>query len=414
MTDEAGPTLWRIRDYRVWFVGDTFTQIGVFIGTFAFTLLAFGVSKDTAVAGLVGSVNALAHALSILPGGHLMDRIDRRMIMIFSGIAAFVVYGALALSILLGMLGVPLLFVFAAVSGVIGGLFANVTDVILPRVVGGRLLPDASATNEARDAAIQLGASPVSGLLFGVHPSLPFLLGAVARLGEAGAGIAIRTDLRPRADEHEEESARAAAGWRWLRKWPQPRFLILLVVCVNFALATCGTAIVLSQQQIMTAPWKIGLIQTFQGVGILLGALILMRISRSLNGGAIIRLSICVVGAAFFCAIFTQDVWLIAGLGLIASLPLIPLNAMQGAYLALLIPDSLRGRVLSIQSLIAAIAASIAPAVAGLLLKQVGYGLTIAIPVGLLGIVLLVAVVSPSLSRMPKKDDLDQVEPLPL
>ncbi len=414
MSDEVRPSLWRVRDYRVWFIGDTFTQIGVFIGTFAFTLLAFDVSKDTAVAGLVGSVNALAHALSVLPGGYLMDRVDRRIIMIASGVAAFVVYGALALSILLGLLDVPLLFVFAAVSGVIGGLFANVTDVILPRIVSGPLLPDASAANQARDAAIQLGSSPVSGLLFGVHPSLPFLLGAAARLGEAGAGIAIRTDLRPRADETEEDSTRASAGFTWLRRWPQPRFLILLVVCVNFSLATCGTAIVLSQQQIMTEPWKIGLIQTFQGVGILLGAVILMRISRSLSGGTIIRLSICVVGVAFFSAIFTQHVWVIAGLALIASLPLIPLNAMQGAYLALLIPDSLRGRVLSIQSLIAAIAASIAPAVAGLLLKQVGYELTIAIPVGLLAIVLLIAFVSPSLSGIPKKDDLDQVEPLPL
>lgn len=417
--DEVGgdrpSSLWKVRDYRVWFIGDTFSQLGLFVGVFAFTLLAFHVTRDTAVAGLIGSASALAQSLSILPGGLLLDRIDRRALMIGSGVVAFVVYGALAFAALAGLLDTALLLVFAVAGGIVGGLFANVTDVVLPRIVGNQLLPDASAANQARDAAIQLGASPLSGLLFGIHPSLPLLVTAIARLGEAGAGIALRTDLRPGAHETAAPGeADVTAGLRWLRRWAPPRVLILLVLGVNFALASCGTAIVLSQQQLSTEPWKIGIIQTFQGVGILLGAIALTRVSRSMTGGAIIRASICVVGAAFFGAIFTQDVWVIALLALVASLPLIPLNAMQGSYLALLIPDALRGRVLSIQTFLASIAAAIAPAVAGLLLKYGGYAAAIAIPVGLLGVVIVAALLSRSVSGIPRKSDLESVTPLPL
>ncbi|WP_435748541.1 MFS transporter [Microbacterium sp. PMB16] len=418
-TGEVGgdrpPSLWKVRDYKVWFTGDTFSQVGLFVGVFAFTLLAFHVTGDTAVAGLIGSVSALAQSLSILPGGLLLDRIDRRALMIGSGVVAFVIYGALAFTAWVGLLDAVLLLVFAVVGGVTGGLFANITDVVLPRIVGNQLLPDASAANQARDAAIQLGASPFSGFLFGVHPSLPLMVTAVARLGEAGAGIALRTDLRPRTEEAASaDEADVTAGFRWLRRWAAPRVLILLVLGVNFALASCGTAIVLSQQQLSTEPWKIGAIQTFQGVGILLGAVALMRVSKSMTGGAIIRVSICVVGMAFFGAIFTQDVWMIALLALAASLPLIPLNAMQGSYLALLIPDALRGRVLSIQTFLASIAAAVAPAIAGLLLKYGGYVAALAIPVGLLGVVIVVALFSRSVSGIPRKSDLENITPLPL
>ncbi|WP_223623566.1 MFS transporter [Microbacterium sp. EST19A] len=412
---DSPPSLWQVRDYKVWFSGDTFSQLGLFVGVFAFTLLAFHVTGDPAVAGLIGSVSALAQALSILPGGLLLDRVDRRALMIGSGAVAFIVYGALALAAWGGLLDAISLLVFAVVGGIFGGLFANVTDVVLPRIVGKQLLPDASAANQARDAAIQLGASPFSGLLFGVHPSLPFMVTAIARLGEAGAGIALRTDLRPGADgTASSDEADVTAGLRWLRRWAPPRVLILIVLGVNFALASCGTAIVLSQQQLSTEPWKIGAIQTFQGVGILLGAIALMRVSRFMTGGTIIRVSICVVGAAFFGAIFTQDVWLIALLALVASLPLIPLNAMQGSYLALLIPDALRGRVLSIQTFLGSIAAAIAPGVAGLLLKYGGYVAAIAVPVGLLGIIIIVALFSRSVAGIPRKSDLEGVDPLRL
>ena len=190
--DEVGgdrpSSLWKVRDYKVWFTGDTFSQLGLFVGVFAFTLLAFHVTRDNAVAGLIGSASALAQSLSILPGGLLLDRIDRRALMIGSGVVAFVVYGALAFAALAGLLDTALLLVFAVAGGIVGGLFANVTDVVLPRIVGNQLLPDASAANQARDAAIQLGASPLSGLLFGIHPSLPLLVTAIARLEEAGAG----------------------------------------------------------------------------------------------------------------------------------------------------------------------------------------------------------------------------------
>ncbi|MFC8598668.1 MFS transporter [Isoptericola sp. NPDC057191] len=409
----AGRRLWRGRDYRAWFIGDTFSQAGLFIGIFAFSLLAFHVTGDTATAGLVGAVSALSQGLSTLPGGYLADRVDRRRLLILAGLSASIVYGALAVLAFMDLLSTVSLLVFAAVGGLVGGIFATITDVVLPQIVTKDLLPSASAANQSRDAAIQLGASPLSGLLFGLAPALPFFVTSILRLGQAGAGAALRADLRPQPGEGSSpDDVALSAGLRWLVRWAQPRTLILLVLGVNFALGATGMAILLNQQQIGTPPWQIGLIQTVQGVGVLLGGLALGALTRTLTGGRIIRLSLIIIGIAFLAVSLTQNVWATAALALLASLPLIPLNAMQGSFVALLIPDRIRGRVLSIEGLATSVAGAIGPAVAGLLLKHGGYVVAILVPVGVFVVLLLVSLVSRAVSSVPMQGEFDRIQPL--
>ncbi|WP_217585220.1 hypothetical protein, partial [Microbacterium sp. GbtcB4] len=82
------------------------------------------------------------------------------------------------------------------------------------------------------------------------------------------------------------------------------------------------------------------------------------------SGRAIVRLSICMFTLAFTALLVTQSVPAVAVIGFVASLPLIPLNAVQGSYLALIIPVQIRGRVLSLTSLLGALAGGAAPLLA--------------------------------------------------
>ncbi|WP_313362684.1 MFS transporter [Microbacterium sp.] len=387
--------LWRVRDYRAWFAGDTLTQVGLSIGAFAFTLLGYYVTSDAFLAGLIGTVSAVARAVSTLPGGVLADRFDARRLMIWSGASAFAIYAGLSAMYVTGTLTTAALIVIAAGEGLVVGLFFTVTDVALPRIVGKRFLAEASAANQSRDAAIRLAAAPVSGLLFGVHPSLPLIVSAVARLGEVGSALAIRKDLSPEGLGDEAEVRSLAAGRRWLAVWRQPRTLIGLIVLVNFCLGACGMTIVLSQQQTGTPAWQIGTIQTMQGAGVLAGGAVAGWILRRYSGRAIVRLSICIIG-------------------FVASMPLIPLNAVQGSYLALIIPDQIRGRVLSLSSLLGALAGGAAPLLAGALLEYAGYYLAVGVPLAILAGTAVAAALSRAVGAIPRRSEFDQVEPLPL
>lgn len=279
--------LWRSREYRAWFASDSLSQIGTFVGGFAFTLLGFHVTGDVLLAGIVGTISAFAHCLALLPGGVLIDHADRRRLLLLSGAVATIVWALIATLLLTGGMTVVALFVLAVLSGLAAGALENLSDAMLPQVVPGDLLPSATAANEGRDAGLQLGAAPLSGLLFGVHPVLPFVVSAVARVGQFFAALSLRGDYA--AERGLDGTRRWTAGIRWLILWGQPRTLVLLVAGVNVALAMCGTAIILSQQTRGTEAWQIGLIQTFQGVGVLLGALLLMGVMPRLSGAWIIR-----------------------------------------------------------------------------------------------------------------------------
>lgn len=259
-----------------------------------------------------------------------------------------------------------------------------------------------------------LAASPVSGFLFGVHPSLPLLIAAVARLGEVGSALAIRKDLSPESRGDERMLRSLASGGRWLATWHQPRVLIGLIVMVNFALGACGMTIVLSQQQAGTPAWQIGAIQTMQGVGVLIGGAAVGSTLRRLSGRVIVRLSIGTMAAAFTGLLFTQAVWAVAVIGLIASMPLIPLNAVQGSYLALIIPDPIRGRVLSLSSLLGALAGGLAPLLAGTLLEYAGYAVAVGVPLVILGGTAVAAALSTAVGAIPRRSGFDAIEPLPL
>lgn len=408
------PGLWRVRDYRAWFAGDTLTQVGLSIGAFAFTLLGYYVTSDAFLAGLIGTVSAVARAVSTLPGGVLADRFDARRLMIWSGASAFAIYAGLSAMYVTGTLTTGALIVIAAGEGLVVGLFSTVTDVALPRIVGKRFLAEASAANQSRDAAIRLAAAPVSGLLFGVHPSLPLIVSAVARLGEVGSALAIRKDLSPEGLGDGAGVRSLAVGRRWLAVWRQPRTLIGLIVLVNFCLGACGMTIVLSQQQTGTPAWQIGTIQTMQGAGVLAGGAVAGWILRRYSGRAIVRLSICMITLAFTALLVTQSVPAVAVIGFVASMPLIPLNAVQGSYLALIIPDQIRGRVLSLSSLLGALAGGAAPLLAGALLEYAGYYLAVGVPLAILVGTAVAAALSRAVGAIPRRSEFDQVEPLPL
>lgn len=402
--------LWRSREYRAWFASDSLSQVGTFIGSFAFSLLGYHVTGDVLFAGLVGSISALAHCLALLPGGMLADYADRRRLLIMSGVVAAVVWMLIAALLLTGGMTAVALIVSAALSGLVTGALENLSDTMLPQVAPGDLLPAATAANEGRDAGLQLGAAPAAGVLFGLHPALPFVVSTAARIGQVLAALSLRGDYAP--DRPDGGTRSWSEGIRWLIRWGQPRTLVLLVAGVNVALAMCGTAILISQQALGTAAWQIGLIQTCQGVGVLLGAVLLMGVMPRLTGAWIIRCSIVAMGIAVAAAASTQDVWAIAVIGLLASLPIIPLNAVQGAYLSLLIPNRLRGRVLAASALLTAVLAAPASLLAGTLLDLFGYPAAVGSAAVILLTVGAIAFLSRSVGSVPLASEFDGCKPL--
>jgi len=74
--------LWRNRDYMILWSGQTVSLVGTGITQTAFPLLVWDITHSAALVGLVGGLGALPYLLLSLMVGALIDRWNRKRVMI--------------------------------------------------------------------------------------------------------------------------------------------------------------------------------------------------------------------------------------------------------------------------------------------------------------------------------------------
>jgi MFS family permease len=101
----GGPSsLWRNRDYMLLWAGQAVSSFGSQITQLTFPLLVLAITGSPAQAGFVGALRALPFALLSLPAGALVDRWDRKRLMIWCDAGRAVALGSVPLALALGLL----------------------------------------------------------------------------------------------------------------------------------------------------------------------------------------------------------------------------------------------------------------------------------------------------------------------
>lgn len=211
----------RHRDFRLLWSG----QAVSLVGDAAFlTALSW---KTTTIAGsgklgLVLAVQGAGLLATLLIGGALADRYERRRMMIFSDLWRFAAVGGLALLDATDHLGLTSLVVLAGFVGLGDGFFYPAVGGIIPLVVDAPLLPSAnSLMGVARWGGFVVGP-PLAGFLYhGAGSAWVFGIDALSFVLSA----ALMASARPRAIEAAEgettfgqitEGARYVATIPWL------------------------------------------------------------------------------------------------------------------------------------------------------------------------------------------------------
>src|SRR5919204_4011135 len=81
LTTAARP-LWRNPDYMLLWSGQLVSTMGTGVSQLAFPLLMLAITRSPAQAGLLGAVEALPYVIFSLPAGALVDRWNRKRVMV--------------------------------------------------------------------------------------------------------------------------------------------------------------------------------------------------------------------------------------------------------------------------------------------------------------------------------------------
>ncbi len=376
--------LWRNRDYPLLWGGQIVSSLGTQVSQLAFPLLMLALTGSPALAGLLGALRGLPFVLFSLPVGALVDRWDRKRVMVLSDLGRALAMGSIPLALAFGGLTTAHLALVAAVEGTLFTFFNLAEAACLPRVVAKEQLPAAVGQWQATDSVSGLVGPSLGGLLFGLGAALPFLVDGVSYLASVVSLRFVRAGFggeRPALTDGTGGGlwTEVREGLVWLWREPLVRFLALLTGGINL----CGFGyslilIVLAQRLGASAP-VIGLIFASSGAGSVLGALAAAPLQRRLGFAGLIV-------ATNWVLALTWPLYLVApnpvALGVVNAVIFSAVPIYFGAvysYRLALIPDRLQGRVNSAFRLLSYGVQPASLALTGALLETTGVAATVLI-----------------------------------
>src|SRR5207247_8428056 len=137
--------------------------------------LVLSLTGSPAKAGVVGFAASLPFLLFMLPAGGLVDRLDRKRMMIACDVGRALALASIPVVLWIGHLSTWQITAVAFIDGALFIGFSLAEESALPRVVAPEQLPAAIAQNEAKTRAAQLIGEPIGGLLFPAARSRPLI-----------------------------------------------------------------------------------------------------------------------------------------------------------------------------------------------------------------------------------------------
>lgn len=218
---------------------------GVFI--IALPLLAVRITDRPASVALVATFFTIPWLLFSVPVGALIDRADRRHVLITADLCRGALVGGLALVAAFSDVQLWMLWVLAFGLGLGEVFFDNGAQAILPAVVDESDLERANGLLfSAEVAGSTFVGMPVGSTLFGFAVWLPFGLDAASFVLAAMLAASLRGTFRPRPHTEQRHLGREMrAGFNWLAGHHVLRNLTLGIALMNMALAATQATFVL-------------------------------------------------------------------------------------------------------------------------------------------------------------------------
>ena len=279
-------TLWRNRDYMLLWSGQALSDIGGAISELAFPLLVLAVTHSPAQAGFVAALRALPATFFSLFAGVLVDRWDRKRVMLICDAGRALSLASIPIAFALGFLTIWQLYITAFLEGTLMIVFMLAKTTAISQVVTPQQLTTAVAQEEFVEGTTALVGPPVSGILYTLGMMLPFIADAISYIISIVTMLLIRTPFQQeRISTRRKVWPEIAEGVLWV--WHQPFILTMTLLMGAGAFVFAGNVlivIILAQQQHASA-FVIGLIFAFGGIGSIFGSLLAPRLEHRLTVG---------------------------------------------------------------------------------------------------------------------------------
>lgn len=350
------------RDFWLYFSGQSVSQLGSSFTTFALPLLVFKLAHSATSLAITTAATFLPYLLFGLVLGAVVDRVDRRRMMLRTDMARALVVAVLPVLSLLGVLEVWQIYVVTFVQSTLGILFGCGEFAAIPALVGEEELVTANARVMAMNNVGPVLGPTVAGALVALVPVAQLLffdagsflvsaccLAAIQRSFNEGMAPVSRVGSLVGSLLAD---VREGLGYVW--RHPALRSISIMMALINFVYSTASAQLVLFAKRALHASnSEVGFLFACGAAGIVVVSLLAGPIRRRLSFAVTALGALVVSGLALTAMALVHSypaalvLWgASSGFGLL-------LNINTGALRQAIVPPQLFGRVVSVAQVLA-------------------------------------------------------------
>ncbi|MET7752180.1 MFS transporter [Micromonospora sp. NPDC005367] len=350
-TPTPARSLWRDRAFSTYWFAQSLSAAGDAFAFLAVPLLVLHATGSVAQMGLLTAVAGAASVGAGIFGGVLVDRYDRRTLMIGVDVVRLVLYGVIPLAWLAGP-QVWLLFLVLPICEAAGMLFQIAAVASVPALVDRDRITEANGRLQATFALTAVAGPLLAGVVSArVGPTMALAVNAMSFAVSAVGLRMIR--FRPRSEvqgvvRREKPLAEFLAGARFL--WRQPVLRALTVLLAVFIFLTYGFTDVLVyhvKHDLGGTDGTVGAVLGLAALGTVAGALLVAPLRRRRGFGT------AWIGAQLLCGLALAGVGLVSDVRAVTVLTAVYLCGISVGGISSMslrqeiTPDHLLGRVTS-------------------------------------------------------------------
>jgi MFS family permease len=355
--DATSRGLFRNRSFVRLFSADATSIGGQSLGTVALTWLVFSRTGSAADVAYVALSNMLAVIAFSLFAGTLVDRRDRRRMMIYSDAFRAASIAVLAAELYLAGFSLPLVLAVSFVLGAFAALFYPAERSLLPTLIGPEEVADANGLILTANSVFQAVANAAGGALVAIAGvvialglnSLTFTVSALLI-----ASIAIRPSPKSQAGAAPRRSflADTREGIRYLLGWRGLLYFTLSGGLANLFLTMVSTFVVVYAADVLHGGAEVyGLLLALFTLGFAPGALIVGRTRAVARAGWVWCLCMLALAPSVLLLALSPDLAVAAASILLTGFVLGYGNATWLSFVQLAVPGEMQGRYFGVDQL---------------------------------------------------------------
>jgi MFS family permease len=315
--------------------------------------LVYRLTNSALLLGTVGFASQIPVFLFAPLGGIVADRSNRKRLVIATQVSSMILAGVLAWLTLTGHVHVWHIFVLAALLGVVNAFDIPGRQSFLIDMVGKEDLMNAIALNSSMFNGARVIGPAVAGILVAkIGEGWCFAANAISYIAVIIGLLLMNVHSTPRISKHSPLED-IVEGFRWVNHTRIIRALLLLIGLVSLVGMPYTVLMPVFADKILHGGARgLGILMGATGVGALFGALTLAAKTGGVKGlGRWVTITCATLGISLFCFSFSTSFWLSAALLLPAGYSMMLQMACSNTLIQTMVPDRLRGRVMSVYSM---------------------------------------------------------------